>query len=70
MGERLPVKNVVIHRQKINFKKPVYLYDTLRLEAVVTETHESVKVAIFKFRFINHAEATVASGKIQIGALP
>jgi acyl dehydratase len=69
IGEMLPVKNVIIHSQEINYKKPVYLNDTLKLKAAVKEIHESVNVVMFKFRFFNQANEIVAKGNIQVGIL-
>jgi len=69
IGECLPVKNVIIHSQEIKFLKPVYLNDTLTLNAEITDFFESVKAYIFKFRFINQHKIIVATGKIQIGLI-
>jgi 3-hydroxybutyryl-CoA dehydratase len=69
IGEMLPVKYVIIHSQEINYKKPVYLNDTLKLKAAVKEIHESVNAVVFKFSFSNSAGETVAKGNIQIGIL-
>jgi acyl dehydratase len=69
IGECLPIKEVIIHSQEINYKKPVYINDTLRLNALVSEIHESVGVVIFKYSFINQQDEIVAKGKLQIGVL-
>jgi acyl dehydratase len=69
IGEALPVKNVMIYSQEINYKKPVYLNDRLTLKAIVGEVHESVNVVMFKFRFFNQANEIVAKGNIQVGLL-
>ncbi|KPE51775.1 hypothetical protein AOB46_07780 [Chryseobacterium indologenes] len=69
IGELLPIEDVMILSQTINFKKPVYLNDILHFEAVVTEQSEAVQVNTFKFKFVNDELQTVASGKIQIKEL-
>jgi acyl-CoA thioesterase FadM len=69
IGEALPVKNVMIHSQEINYKKPVYMNDTLKLKAAVKEIHESVNAVVFKFSFVNQSNEIVAKGTIQIGIL-
>lgn len=69
IGECLPIKNVIIHSQEIQFKKPVYLNDKLDFIAKVSEFYESVNVYVFKFDFFNHNSVKVAKGKIQIGIL-
>ena len=67
IGECLPVKDVIIHSQQIQFSKPVYLNDRLNFEAEVIEVVESVKVVKFKFAFKNAEGIKVAKGEIQIG---
>lgn len=47
IGECLPTKNVIIHSQDIQYKKPVYLNDALLAELSVEGVHESV-LADFK----------------------
>ena len=69
IGECLPVKNVIIHSQEIEFKNPVYLNDELQFKAVVTGIYESVNTVEFKYYFKNAASNSVAKGKIQIGLL-
>lgn len=67
IGECLPTKDVIIHSQSIQFNKPVFLSDTLLLEAQVAEVIESVKVVNFKYTFKNAEGKRVAKGEIQIG---
>lgn len=69
IGEKLPVKNVIIHSQEIQYKNAVYLNDELILNAQVTGVFESVGAAEFKFSFTNSASKIVAKGKFQVGLL-
>ncbi|MCW3116063.1 MAG: hypothetical protein JWM28_145 [Chitinophagaceae bacterium] len=69
IGECLPTKDVIIHKQEIQFKNPVYLNDTVFFEAVICDIYESVKALEFKFTFKNAEGVVVAKGKIQIGIL-
>lgn len=69
IGECLPVKNLIIHTQEIQFKNPVYLNDLLKFEAEVVAVTASVNVVEFKFIFKNQDLKAVAKGKIQIGLL-
>jgi acyl dehydratase len=69
IGECLPVKNVIIHKQDIHYKKPFYLFDIIKLNVVVHELHESVNSVVFKFKFINQHNSIIAVGNIQIGIL-
>jgi len=69
IGECLPIKNVVIQSQNIEFKKPVYIDSKIKLIALVEDIIESVNVVIFKFKFENINNIVVAKGRIQIGIL-
>jgi 3-hydroxybutyryl-CoA dehydratase len=69
IGECLPDKNVIIHSQQIQFKKPVYLNDTLTLNVTASDVFESVNAVEFKFSFVNEQGTVVAQGKIQIGII-
>jgi 3-hydroxybutyryl-CoA dehydratase len=69
IGECLPVKEVIIHSQEIQYKNAVYLNDELFFDAEVTGVFESVGAAEFKFSFKNDAGKVLAKGKFQIGLL-
>jgi 3-hydroxybutyryl-CoA dehydratase len=69
VGECLPIKNVIIHSQEIQYKHAVYLNEQLSFEAVVAGKYESVNAVEFKFTFKNAQLKTVSKGKIQIGIL-
>ena len=69
IGEGLPTKNVIIHSQDIQYKKPVYLNDVLWAELSVEGVHESVNTVEFKFVFKNQCEKIVSKGHVQIGVI-
>ena len=69
IGERLPTKDVIIHSQTIEYKKPVYLDDVLSFEATVIGVYESINTVEFKFYFANKESVIISKGKIQIGIL-
>ena len=69
IGECLPTKNVIIHSQDIQYKKPVYLNDVLWAELSVEGVHESVNTVEFKFVFKNQCEKIVSKGHVQIGVI-
>ncbi len=69
IGECLPLKNIIIHSQEIQYQNPVYLNDVLKYEALINEIYESVNAVEFKFQFKNRNDKIVAKGKIQIGIL-
>ena len=66
IGECLPTKDVMLLSQEINYKKPVYLNDTLLLKAKVTDVFESVNLVEFKYDFLNQEKIKIAKGKITI----
>jgi len=68
-GECLPEKNIILISQEINYKKPVYLNDTLILSMEIVNMSESVNAADFSFTFLNDKSIKVASGKFQIKIL-
>lgn len=67
IGECLPEKNVMIYSQSIDFKKPVFLNDSLTFHANIEDVFESVKTAEIKFDFQNSEGIKVAKGNIMIG---
>ena len=69
IGECLPVKNIIIHSQNIQFNNAVYLGDKLHLKAYVYGIFESVNAVEFKYEFRNSAAKLVAKGIFQIGIL-
>jgi 3-hydroxybutyryl-CoA dehydratase len=66
IGECLPVKDVMILYQDINFKKPLYLYDVLFLKVKIIGIFESVGLIEFNFKFINQLDEVISNGKIKI----
>ena len=69
IGEKLPIKNVIIHSQEINYKAPVYLNDILNLHIRIKNIYNSVNAVEFKFFFENSTQKKVAYGQFQIGIL-
>lgn len=69
VGECLPIKNVIIHSQKIEYKNPFYLNDKLNFCAEVTEVFDSVNIVALKYFFENAELLKVAQGDIQIGII-
>ncbi|TNE54216.1 MAG: hypothetical protein EP338_08615 [Bacteroidetes bacterium] len=68
IGECLPTKDVIIHTQEIQYKKPVYLGDQLDFSATVQDYYESVQAVVFKYQFKREG-VVLAKGKIQIGLI-
>lgn len=70
VGECLEIKNVLIQSQNINFSRPFFLKNTLRLEATIENIYDSVKTIEFKYKFFNDANnEKVAYGKIFISII-
>lgn len=69
IGECLPLKNVIIHKQDIQYKNPIYLNDSLFFETYIKGVFESVQALEFKYTFKNQNSKVVAKGNFQIGIL-
>jgi 3-hydroxybutyryl-CoA dehydratase len=69
IGEKLPMKNVMILSQEIHYISPIFLNDNLKFVSEITNISESVNVVEFKFTFINAQQKKVAKGKISIKIL-
>jgi 3-hydroxybutyryl-CoA dehydratase len=69
VGELLPTKDVLIVSQTINFRKPVFLNDSLSFTASIQEIHESVSLVDFKYMFTNEQSIKVATGTVLIKLL-
>jgi 3-hydroxybutyryl-CoA dehydratase len=69
VGECLPDKNVIIHSQEIQYFKPSYLGDELRLSVEVRDVFESVGVVELGFAFHNQRAEKIAKGKLSLGSL-
>ena len=68
IGEKLPFKNVIIHKQSIKYHNPVYLLDEVECTLTQDAYIESVNTLVFSFAF-NSNKKKIASGKIQIGII-
>jgi 3-hydroxybutyryl-CoA dehydratase len=69
VGELLPLKEIIIITQTINFNKPFYLNQTICLSACIKSFYESVNIYDITFDFYNANNLLIASGKIKIKAL-
>ena len=69
VGEHLPVKDIIIHSQDIQYKRPVFMGDKLEAEVKVDGIYESVNAVSSKFSFKNAKGLTVAKGHVQIGII-
>jgi len=69
VGECLPIRNVAIHDQSIQYIHPVYRNDQLTLGVVVDDIFESVGSIELSFQFSNQKNTVVAKGKLQLAVL-
>lgn len=72
VGMLLPTPNVVIQTQDIQFRKPVFLGDTILLKSEIQDTSEAVEIVNFKLKFFrtnSEKPQLVASGHVQVGLL-
>lgn len=70
VGECLPLKNVIILSQKINFRNPFFINDRLVLEVTVKDIYESVNLVELKFKFREKiSKKLISNGNLEIKIL-
>ena len=69
IGEVLPIKNIIIYYQDINYRSPVYLNDYLILIAEASHISISTGSIEFKYNFKKEGSGIIANGKFRIGIL-
>ena len=72
VGMALPSPDVMIQTQDIQFRKPVFLDDTITIKATPEDVSEAVEIVNFKLKFYRPAEKKielVATGHVQIGMI-
>lgn len=72
VGMALPSPDVMIQTQDIQFRKPVFLDDTITIKATPEDVSEAVEIVNFKLKFYRPAGKKielVATGHVQIGMI-
>lgn len=72
VGMALPTREVIIQTQDIQFRKPVFLNDTILLKSEIETVSDAVEIINYKLKFYRVSEQKyilVASGHVQIGTL-
>ena len=72
VGMLLPVRNVILIAQDIQYHRPVYLYDEICMEAIVNNVSDTVNIIEYKLKFFKQMEekkTIVAKGHVQVGLL-
>ena len=69
IGMELPTQDVILLTQSIQYKKPVYLNDSLIMELRTESISEAGKSVTFKYKFSNNSKIIVAKGDIMIGLI-
>lgn len=65
-GVYLPGKNSLIQKTEVNFRKPVYVGDTLTITGEVTDRNETFKLIEVKVDIKNQNGEKVVKGKMEI----
>lgn len=63
VGEDLEDEDAMLISEEIHFHYPMFVGDTIRLDAQLASESESVRVREFRLVFRNQNEKKVASGK-------
>ena len=70
VGMTLPDKNVMILSQDLNYRKPLYMNDEVKLVTTVDSRSEAVQVVVYKLKFYRitsgEKEELVANGHVQV----
>ena len=66
IGMELPISNVMIVSQKINYKKPSYINDEITMNSTITDYFGSVNLYEIKFKFYNQNNSIISNGIIQL----
>jgi 3-hydroxybutyryl-CoA dehydratase len=69
VGMELPTAKVVILRQSLEFRRPAYVGEELRLRAEVTAVHEAVQVVQLKLGFHSSSTDSICTGQCLIKCL-
>lgn len=69
IGMALPIKEVIILKQTLEYHHPVYAGDEVRIQATVDQIAEAVDAVSMKLQFNNQDDELVAKGKILIKCL-
>ena len=72
VGMALPSRDVMIQTQDIQFRKPVYLGDEIKLKSFQEAVSEAVEIVNYKLKFyrmVGIKPELVATGHVQIGML-
>lgn len=68
IGTQCPGRDALIHSYNIQFSKPVYAGDSIRILAVVAQVSPATKTIVVKINIENSTTGQVyASGKVQVG---
>lgn len=72
VGMVLPTQEVMIQSQDVSYHRPVYINDSIILEASIDMISEAVNIIKYKLRFYRSKDGEqelVAKGHVQIGLL-
>lgn len=72
VGMALPTRDVMIQTQDIQFRKPVFLNDTILLVSTIDKVSAAVEIINYKLKFYRDSPdkpELVATGHVQIGLL-
>ena len=65
-GVYLPGERSLIQKSEVNFRKPVYIGDTLTITGEVTDKHDSFNLLDIKVIIINQDGVKVIKGNMQV----
>jgi 3-hydroxybutyryl-CoA dehydratase len=69
IGQCLPIKNIIIQSQNIEYCSPIYVGAKLEFIAEIKDIFDSVRTIELVFSFKNQEGIKVAKGKVLIGII-
>ncbi|MGH8670867.1 MAG: MaoC/PaaZ C-terminal domain-containing protein [Burkholderiales bacterium] len=63
VGMKLPTKEVIILSESLEFRKPSYVGDEIRLQAIVTNIYEALQTIELRLTFLAPSGDKVCTGK-------
>jgi len=68
-GVYLPGEKSLIHKTELNFRKPVFIGDTLTITGEVTEKNDTFNMFEMKVTITNQDDVKVVKGSMRVGVL-
>jgi len=69
VGVYMPGENCLIHRMDMQFRKPVFIGDKLKIHGTIKEKYDHVQLLVIKACIYNQKQELVSRATIEVGCL-